>query len=115
MGPQEISIRTLGDLVAHGYGMNALCERCRHRVDLDMAALIERFGAQFVYVGKSWIPACGARAAARGAQAFKFTTHSIRGSRTMARSSARDVRPSLSDDPRDEMLAALNWACTKGS
>ena len=27
----------------------------------------------------------------------------------MARKSARNVNPSLSDDPRDKMLAALNW------
>ena len=32
----------------------------------------------------------------------------------MARSSARNVRPNLSDEPRDKMLAALNQACTKG-
>ena len=32
----------------------------------------------------------------------------------MPRPSSRNVRPSLSDEPRDKMLAALNWACTKG-
>jgi hypothetical protein len=48
---QPIRIETLGDLVAHGYGMNATCEKCRHRVDLDMRALIKRFGADFCYVG----------------------------------------------------------------
>jgi hypothetical protein len=32
----------------------------------------------------------------------------------MARTSARNVRPSMSDDPRDKLMAALNWACAKG-
>jgi DNA-directed RNA polymerase subunit RPC12/RpoP len=68
MGQRSISVRSLGDLVAHGYGMNALCERCRHRVDLDMTALIQRFGARFVYVGKTVVPylrctRCGAKGA----------------------------------------------------
>jgi hypothetical protein len=31
-------------------------------------------------------------------------------SRSMARTSARNVRPSLSNDPRDKLLAALNWS-----
>jgi hypothetical protein len=53
MGVQPIRIETLGDLVAHGYGMNAMCVRCRHRADLDMAALIARFAAGFVYVGRT--------------------------------------------------------------
>jgi hypothetical protein len=48
---QPIRIETLGDLDAHDYGMNATCEKCRHRADLDMAALIARFGADFRYVG----------------------------------------------------------------
>ena len=63
---QEIRIETLGDLHAHGYGMNAMCERCRHRADLDMAALIAKFGAGFRYVGRALdgrlvCTACGAR------------------------------------------------------
>jgi hypothetical protein len=33
---QPITIQTLGDLVEHGYGMNVMCEKCRHRADLDM-------------------------------------------------------------------------------
>jgi hypothetical protein len=49
---RAIRIETLGDLAAHGYGLNATCEKCRHRADLDMAALIARFGASFVYVGR---------------------------------------------------------------
>jgi hypothetical protein len=28
----------------------------------------------------------------------------------MARSSARNVKPSLSNEPRDKLLAALNWS-----
>jgi hypothetical protein len=31
----------------------------------------------------------------------------------MARTSARNVRPSMSDDPRDKLLAALNWPIGK--
>jgi hypothetical protein len=31
---QAIVIETLGDLHAHGYGMNAMCEKCRHCADL---------------------------------------------------------------------------------
>lgn len=46
-----IRIETLGDLVAHDYGLNATCERCRHRAAVDMAALIAGLGAGFRYVG----------------------------------------------------------------
>jgi hypothetical protein len=35
----SVRIQTLGDLVAHDYVLCAMCERCRHRVDLDMQAL----------------------------------------------------------------------------
>ena len=43
-----------------------MCERSRHRADLEMQALIERFGADFRYVGRRVDPhlvcsACGAR------------------------------------------------------
>jgi hypothetical protein len=48
---RAISITTLGGLVAHGYGLNAMCERCRHRADLDMQALIAKLGERFRYVG----------------------------------------------------------------
>ena len=40
-------METLGDLVAHDYGLNAMCERCRHRADLDMQGLIAKLGAGF--------------------------------------------------------------------
>jgi len=68
MEQRAICIETLGDQVAHGYGLNATCDRCRHRADLDILALIERFGPDFVYVGKHIddmlvCTACGARAA----------------------------------------------------
>ncbi len=49
---RPIRIETLGDLAAHHYGLNATCEKCRHRRDLDMDTLIRRFGAGFVYVGR---------------------------------------------------------------
>jgi hypothetical protein len=53
MGVQPIHLETLGDLAAHGYGMNAMCSRCRHRRDLDMDALVARLGPGFRYVGKN--------------------------------------------------------------
>jgi len=53
MEQRTIRIETLGDLAAHGYGLNATCERCRHRVDLAVWALIARLGRSFVYVGKT--------------------------------------------------------------
>ena len=63
---RDITIATLGDLVAHDYGMNALCERCRHRADLDMAALIAKLGADFRYIhpaleGRLVCTKCGSR------------------------------------------------------
>jgi hypothetical protein len=42
MEQQAIRIETLGDLVAHRYGMNAMCE---------ISAMIAKFGADFRYVG----------------------------------------------------------------
>jgi hypothetical protein len=64
---RDISIETLGDLVAHDYGMNAMCERCRRRADLDMQALITKLGAGFRYVGPNlerhlWCSRCGEKA-----------------------------------------------------
>jgi hypothetical protein len=50
---QSISIETLGDLGAHDYGLNAMCEKCRHRAHLDMQALIAKLGADFRYVGRT--------------------------------------------------------------
>jgi transcription elongation factor Elf1 len=52
MEQQSIRIETLGDLAAHGYGLNATCERCRHRADLDLQGLIAKFGAGFRYIGR---------------------------------------------------------------
>jgi hypothetical protein len=63
---RPIVIETLGDLVACGYGLNAMCSRCRYRRDLDMAALIVRLGPEFGCVGKALdaylvCSACGSR------------------------------------------------------
>jgi hypothetical protein len=33
--------------------MNATCEKCRHRADLDMRALIDKLGEGFIYVGRT--------------------------------------------------------------
>jgi len=51
MERRAIRIETLGDLVAHGYGLNALCERCRHRTDQDMQMLIAKLDTSFRYRG----------------------------------------------------------------
>ena len=51
--PQSISIQTLGDLVAHDHCLSAMCEKCRHRTDLDMQSLIARLGTDFRYVGRT--------------------------------------------------------------
>jgi hypothetical protein len=66
MAAQPIVLRTLGDLASRGYGMNAMCSRCRHRCDLDMAALVAKLGPEFCYVGKALdrflvCSACGGR------------------------------------------------------
>jgi len=63
---QTIRIQTLGDLAAHGYGLNATCEDCRRRADLDMLALITRFGPDFRYISPGVDPylicsGCGSR------------------------------------------------------
>ena len=53
MQRESIRIETVGDLAAHDYGLTAMCERCRHRADLDMQALIAKLGAGFRYVGRT--------------------------------------------------------------
>jgi hypothetical protein len=65
---RTIRIEALGDLAAHGYGLNATCERWRRRTDLDILALIERFWPDFLYVGRRiddmlLCTTCGAREA----------------------------------------------------
>jgi hypothetical protein len=50
---QSIVIEILADLHARGYGVNAMCERCRDCADLDLQALIDTLGAGFVYVGRT--------------------------------------------------------------
>jgi hypothetical protein len=64
-GP-PIAIETLGDLVVYGYGLNAMCSRCRYRRDLDMATLLAKLGPEFCYIGKAVdrhlvCSACGSR------------------------------------------------------
>jgi hypothetical protein len=53
MAVEPIILRTLSDLASRGYGLNAMGGRCRHRCDLDMAALVARLGPEFCYVGKA--------------------------------------------------------------
>ena len=45
MNPGGCPVTVCGGLHARGYGMNAMCEKCRHRVDRDMQALIDKLGA----------------------------------------------------------------------
>ena len=47
---REVTLSTLRDLADRGYGLNAMCSRCRHRADLDMHALIERLGGDHPYL-----------------------------------------------------------------
>jgi hypothetical protein len=44
----------LGALLEYEFGLAVHCENpfCRHRVDLDLAALAERLGRDFVCIGK---------------------------------------------------------------
>jgi hypothetical protein len=93
MGVQPVRIETLGDLVAHDHGMNAMCGRCHHRCDLDMNALIAKLGSSFRYIGKALdrflvCSACGIRqvetqihcrspAAARGSQGRAFAAAAV--------------------------------------
>jgi hypothetical protein len=39
-----LTIEGLGDLAGSRYGLNAYCEGCHHRADLDVAGLIARLG-----------------------------------------------------------------------
>jgi hypothetical protein len=44
---QPIRLETLADLLARDHPVNASCEKCGHRSDLDLAALIARLGEDF--------------------------------------------------------------------
>jgi len=47
----NITIKTLGDLKAHRMVLNAICNACGHRRDLNMDDLIKKLDADWVYVG----------------------------------------------------------------
>lgn len=49
----RLSNETLGDQIDQGFMVSAYCENqaCRHSVDLDLSALAERLGRDFVTVG----------------------------------------------------------------
>jgi hypothetical protein len=51
-----ITFRTLADLVQHGYGLNAHCEACGHRRDLNLDDLVRRLGADFDVIGETLEP-----------------------------------------------------------
>jgi len=51
-----IRLETLGDLLAHSHGVNASCEKCGHRSDLDLVALILRLGEDFKRVPRRLAP-----------------------------------------------------------
>jgi hypothetical protein len=114
MEQQAIRIETLGDLVAHGYGMNAMCEKCRHRADLDMAALIARFGEGFIYVGRTLdgrlvCSQCGAH------DRYTRLTPTAPGSRierwirSRPKPKVKAGTAPLSDDRFDKFVAAMSW------
>jgi len=44
-------IQTLGDLRAHRMALNARCNACGHRRDLNTDDLIKRLGADWVFIG----------------------------------------------------------------
>lgn len=48
------TIDTLGALIGHGFRLSIHCENqfCRHYARLDLNALAERFGREFVAIGK---------------------------------------------------------------
>jgi hypothetical protein len=77
---QSIVIETLGDPHARGYGVNTMCERCRHRADLDLQALIDKLGAGFVYVGRT--PDCRLACSRCGAHDVHCQIHPLNSNRS---------------------------------
>ncbi len=71
MAPYKGTIETLGDLKAHDIGLNAHCSApdTGHSGPLDIDMLIERFGADYIFIGDRRIGAacvckvCGHRGA----------------------------------------------------
>lgn len=57
-------IATLGDLKAHGYRLHGFCLACGKSEDLDLDALIARYGAARSYLKGSLVLrcTCGAKA-----------------------------------------------------
>jgi hypothetical protein len=41
-------VGTIGDIAGHGYTLTLNCERCRHRGDLDLPALIAANGEDYL-------------------------------------------------------------------
>lgn len=56
----SIRIETLGDLRDNGYTLTLHCTaiRCLRPLDVDLARMIELFGADTVYVAKRWPVKC---------------------------------------------------------
>lgn len=49
--PRSITVKTLGDLVEHGYRLTCWCNTCLAiRPDADLDWLIEKLGGDFVFV-----------------------------------------------------------------
>jgi hypothetical protein len=55
--------RNPGDLAAHGYGLNAMCERCRRRTDLELRASDQIGLAGCFVIGSALLSIAGPRAA----------------------------------------------------
>jgi hypothetical protein len=57
-------VGTLGDIAFHGYTLTLYCERCRHRHELDLLALIAANGENYLLrkvVDRAVCSGCGDR------------------------------------------------------
>lgn len=47
-----ITVRTLGDLIDQGYGLNGSCYPCKRYEPIDLHALAKRLGRDFVFINR---------------------------------------------------------------
>ena len=54
-------VGTIGDIAGHGYTLTLNCERCPHRSDLDLPALIAANGEDYLLLptGRTTCSKCG--------------------------------------------------------
>jgi hypothetical protein len=75
-------VGTIGEMVNHGHTLTLNCERCRHRSEVDLLALVTAHGPDYLVrrvVDRAVCSACGDRTAPvsctmgwRGAPAFSY-------------------------------------------